>query len=215
MANVKGPIEGVVTNPTYVDVTIAPGGKYTHPLPKEHSAFVYVFEGEGVFGPASNPSTISTSHIGGMLLSSLLNMVNEDLHTTVFSEGDFIEARAAEGATSPFRFLLIAAKPLKEPVCHLPTILKHAHSYIHVFITDCTLWSIRYEHTRGNLPSVQRLSKWQILGEPRPCNLICILVNSYNTTIALYNPSSAEGKGIKGEKIKLGRRGDWGRYFRS
>eukprot|EP00026_Physarum_polycephalum_P013290 Phypoly_transcript_13675.p1 GENE.Phypoly_transcript_13675~~Phypoly_transcript_13675.p1 ORF type:complete len:285 (+),score=30.75 Phypoly_transcript_13675:130-984(+) len=96
--NVTGPVQGVVTNPTYIDVTLAPGGYYTHTLPKEHSAFVYVFDGEGAFGPKDNSSTVSISHIG------------------VFNEGEIIEARAVEGATKPVRFLLVAAKPLKEPI---------------------------------------------------------------------------------------------------
>lgn len=110
-----GPVVGVVTNPTYIDVTISPSGKYTHPLPKEHSAFVYVFEGEGLFGPSTKTQKISTGHIGGMCTCPLTLLLV--LTGIVFGEGDFIEAKAIEGTTSPFRFLLVAAKPLKEPVC--------------------------------------------------------------------------------------------------
>lgn len=65
MENVTGPVQGVATNPTYIDVTLAPGGHYIHTLPKEHSAFVYVIDGEGVFGPTDNSTTIAISNIGG------------------------------------------------------------------------------------------------------------------------------------------------------
>ncbi len=61
-----GPVSGVVTDPTYIDVTLPPSTSYTHTLPSDHSAFVYVFEGEGEFGPADNRQKIPLGHLGGM-----------------------------------------------------------------------------------------------------------------------------------------------------
>jgi len=116
--NVTGPVKGVVTNPTYIDVTIAPGGHYAHSLPKAHSAFVYVFDGEGVFGPKENATTIGISQIG------------------VFNEGDIIEARASEGATKPFRFLLVAAQPLKEPIARRGPFVMNTREELMQAFTD-------------------------------------------------------------------------------
>jgi len=117
VANVQGPITGVVTNPTYIDVSVPPSGHYTHTLPQEHSAFVYVFEGEGQFGPPGNQSTIPAGHIG------------------VFSAGDLIESRALEGTTKSFRFLLVAAKPLKEPIARRgPFVMNTKEELMQAFI---------------------------------------------------------------------------------
>lgn len=115
VGGVTGPVQGVVTNPTYLDVTIPASGSYTHTLPKEHNAFVYVFEGEGEFG--SSRKSIPTGSIG------------------VFGEGDHIEAHAKEGATSPFRFLLIAALPLKEPIArHGPFVMNTKQEIMQAFM---------------------------------------------------------------------------------
>src|ERR1044071_5734650 len=48
---VVGPIGGIAAEPTYLDVSIGAGGSFTLPIPRGHSAFAYVFEGEGKFGP--------------------------------------------------------------------------------------------------------------------------------------------------------------------
>jgi hypothetical protein len=98
VGEVHGPVKGVVTNPTYIDVTLPPNTHYIHTLPVGHSAFVYVFEGSCTFGPSHNSSVVNIGHIG------------------VFSTGDQIEARATEGATTVGRFILIAAQPLNEPI---------------------------------------------------------------------------------------------------
>ena len=44
---VVGPISGIAAEPTYLDVAVAPHGSFSLPIPRGHSAFAYVFEGEG------------------------------------------------------------------------------------------------------------------------------------------------------------------------
>ncbi|MGH8276689.1 MAG: pirin family protein, partial [Steroidobacteraceae bacterium] len=45
VAGVAGPILQPATDPTYVDLAIEPGAKFVQPLPADHAAFLYVFEG--------------------------------------------------------------------------------------------------------------------------------------------------------------------------
>ena len=47
---VAGPVRDIAAEPTYLDVSLAPGATFTQPVPRGQAAFVYVFEGSGVFG---------------------------------------------------------------------------------------------------------------------------------------------------------------------
>ena len=90
---VVGPISGIAAEPTYLDVVIAPHGSFSLPIPRGHSAFAYVFEGEGRFGPEDRTVTA--------------------LRLVVWDDGDGIQARAEEDAV---RFLLVSGKSLDEPI---------------------------------------------------------------------------------------------------
>jgi quercetin 2,3-dioxygenase len=90
---VVGPISGIAAEPTYLDVVIAPHGSFSLPIPRGHSAFAYVFDGEGRFGPEDR--TVTAPRL------------------VVWDDGDGIQARAEEDAV---RFLLVSGKPLDEPI---------------------------------------------------------------------------------------------------
>jgi len=91
----RGPVEGIATEPVYLDVGMSPGSVVELPLTVGHSAFAYVYEGRVAFGPASRAQEVG----GGQL--------------AVLSDGDALRAATAEG---PARFLLLAAHPLREPI---------------------------------------------------------------------------------------------------
>ena len=91
---VEGPVREVVTNPLYLDVRLAPGAEVEQPVPSDHAGFLYVFEGEAEVG--GDPGTRVPR---GTL--------------AVLGDGDDVAVRAcADGA----RFLLVAARPLNEPI---------------------------------------------------------------------------------------------------
>src|SRR5579871_1577371 len=46
VGSVMGPIIQPATDPTYLDLEIAPGALFEHELPVGHAAFLYVYEGE-------------------------------------------------------------------------------------------------------------------------------------------------------------------------
>jgi redox-sensitive bicupin YhaK (pirin superfamily) len=102
---VRGPVEDIATQPLYLDVSLAPGAHLEHPIPPGHSAFAYVFDGEGEFGAADGSP-------GRKLAAGSL---------AVLAEGDAVSVVAAG---SPARFLLLAAQPLREPVArHGPFVM--------------------------------------------------------------------------------------------
>jgi len=90
---VVGPISGIAAEPTYLDVVIAPHGSFSLPIPRGHSAFAYIFEGEGKFGPEKR--SVTTPRL------------------VVWDDGDSVEVRTEESAV---RFLLVSGKPLNEPI---------------------------------------------------------------------------------------------------
>ena len=87
---VKGPIEQPATDPTYLDVGLTAGTAYTHALPEQHAAFLYVFEGAVRIG--------SNAIKAGEMV--------------VLSEGSEVHLSADEDS----RAILVAGRPLKEPV---------------------------------------------------------------------------------------------------
>jgi hypothetical protein len=96
---VTGPIGGIAAEPTYLDVSLASGGAFVQPIPRGHSAFGYVFEGEARFGE---------------------NLVAAP-KLVVWGDGDNVEVSAEK---NPARFLLVSGKPLKEPIArHGPFVM--------------------------------------------------------------------------------------------
>jgi redox-sensitive bicupin YhaK (pirin superfamily) len=88
---VTGPIDGVSTQPLMIDVDLPAGQSFTQALPEGHNAFVYVYEGNLA--------------IAGQLLS---------MHQAgVLSPGAEVDISAPEG---PVKFLMLAGRPLREPV---------------------------------------------------------------------------------------------------
>jgi redox-sensitive bicupin YhaK (pirin superfamily) len=92
----RGPVEGIATQPAYLDVRMAPGAVVALPLTPGHSAFAYVYEGRVTLGPASGAQEVSAGQLATL------------------SDGDTLRAATSSGA--PGRFLLLAARPLREPI---------------------------------------------------------------------------------------------------
>jgi len=100
---VSGPVRGLSTEPIYIDVRLPAGGHFSQALPEGHNAFVYAYEGNLALGPAEDRRMLAAQDAG------------------VLSAGARLEAHASEGAV---RFLLLAARPIGEPVVqHGPFVM--------------------------------------------------------------------------------------------
>ena len=98
---IVGPVEGLAVAPKFVDVTLPPGSTFRELVPRGHTAFAYLDQGEARFGPEQK----------GVRAPALI----------VFGEGDVVEASAGPGGG---RFLLAAARPLGEPIArHGPFVM--------------------------------------------------------------------------------------------
>ncbi len=94
IGGVSGPVTDIMQHPLYLDVSMKSKSVFTLQIAPNHTAFAYVFEGNGDFG-------------GGQGIR-----VNSG-ELALFSEG--LHARVASGEHD-LRFLLIAGEPVREPV---------------------------------------------------------------------------------------------------
>lgn len=90
-AEVEGPVTGIAAEPLYMDVAVDGGDVFTHSIPKGHNAFIYVFKGGGEFCGTTSEAT----------------------RLLVLGDGEGINVKGGLFGT---RFLLVAGKPLGEPI---------------------------------------------------------------------------------------------------
>jgi redox-sensitive bicupin YhaK (pirin superfamily) len=107
----KGPVDGIATDPIYVDVSVPPGKKKSLPVDTRHHAFAYVFGGEGKFCNASGPLAVPTEGVGWADVTPPAEADNRSL--VLFDGGDEVTVQAGQDG---IRFLLCSGKPLEEPV---------------------------------------------------------------------------------------------------
>ncbi|SRR6266536_1597390 len=91
----SGPVRGIVTEPLYLDVTVPARNRFEHAVPAGYNVLLYVFEGEGDVGPDGGRRRLRAGRLG------------------VLGAGDSVLAEAGEAG---MRFLLIAARPIGEPI---------------------------------------------------------------------------------------------------
>ena len=114
--SIDGPMQGLSTEPLYFDVTLPAGGEFAHPVKAGHNAFLYVYEGSVDVGPAGSAKALK-NHSAGVLAAG----------------DDRIEVRAGtEGA----RFILLAGRPLNEPVVQYGPFVMNTREEIEQAIRD-------------------------------------------------------------------------------
>lgn len=95
-AATRGPVSQPLTDPLYLDVTLEAGADFSEPVTSGHNAFVYVINGELRLDAADGDAA---------------RIARDQL--AVLGPGDTLAVSAGDSVT---RFLLIAGKPLGEPV---------------------------------------------------------------------------------------------------
>ncbi len=107
----KGPVEGIATDPTYIDVSVPPGKRKTLPVATTSQAFAYVFSGGGTFRNSSGPRAVPTERLDRPDEITLTKAGNRSL--VLFDSGDEVTVQAGDEG---MRFLLVSGRPLQEPV---------------------------------------------------------------------------------------------------
>jgi quercetin 2,3-dioxygenase len=112
----KGPIDGIATEPTLLDLALPAGARLSLPLPRGHNVFLYAFEGEAAVGEAA------TSLARGSI--------------AVLGEGDGVTVAAPRGAA---RVLLAAGRPLNEPVARYGPFVMNSEDQLRQAVVDFQL----------------------------------------------------------------------------
>ncbi|KAK4108736.1 pirin-like protein [Canariomyces notabilis] len=118
-----------------LDVEVKPGGRIEQPVPKGWNAFVYILEGEVVFGKEG--------------AGEGERMVKE-FHNVVFgSEGDVVYARVDEKAEKGARFVLVAGTPLDQKVVQYGPFVLTSQEEVYQAFMDYQSHSNGFERAKG------------------------------------------------------------------
>jgi len=130
-AGTKGPVGDVVIEPLYMDVTIPAGADLRFPVPKGHTVMAYVIDGKGQFAPESDPFAFDVEGSSYFDLERDCQIGPKSL--IVFGDGDGL---AITGGDAGVRFLLIAGKPIGEPVAWHGPIVMNTQEELREAISD-------------------------------------------------------------------------------
>jgi len=92
---VRGPVQDVVIDPEYLDVTLPSGTGLSHRVPRGYTAFAYVLQGAARFEPGEQASLIGAERL------------------VIWEDGDELSVVAGDRGT---RFVLVSGQPLGEPI---------------------------------------------------------------------------------------------------
>ncbi|MGA7845662.1 MAG: pirin-like C-terminal cupin domain-containing protein, partial [Thermoplasmata archaeon] len=117
---VEGPVREIPVDPTYLDVTLPAGTEFALPVPSGHTVFAQAIHGAGHFDPR-----VAADREGSGLVPRLSEA--HEGETVLFGEGNRVQIRAGDAG---LRFLLVAGKPLHEPVAWYGPIVMNTQSEI-------------------------------------------------------------------------------------
>ena len=108
-----GPVQGASTEPLYVDLRLPPGVRVSIPLPSDHNAFVYAYEGTASVG--DDGRTLPLRAAGLLTLGEAVDITAHD-----------------QGA----QLLLIAGRPIGEPIVQYGPFVMNTREEIEQAIAD-------------------------------------------------------------------------------
>jgi hypothetical protein len=117
VGNVAGAVDTGATEPTYLDVHLPPRGTFVQPVAQGHNAFVYVYDGAATIGDGGDGQTLRRSEIG------------------ILGKGEAITVTAGE---APTRLLIVAGKPLGEPIARHGPFVMNTMAEIRQAVEDFT-----------------------------------------------------------------------------
>jgi quercetin 2,3-dioxygenase len=116
---IRGPVNGggakLSTDPLYLDVRLLAGAEFSAPVAAGHNAFVYTYEGSAQIGTAGAAKPLPHRAAG------------------ILSDGDSVRVQAGAAGV---RFLLLAARPLREPVVQYGPFVMNTREEIEQALAD-------------------------------------------------------------------------------
>ena len=112
---IRGPIQAISTQALILDVRLPAGGQFQDVIPAEQNAFVYSYEGRILIGLKNQQRALEPQSAG------------------MLSAGDEIHIQAGD---QPVAFLLLAARPLREPIAQYGPFVMNTREEIEQAMAD-------------------------------------------------------------------------------
>ncbi|KAG5138454.1 hypothetical protein JHK82_023185 [Glycine max] len=111
----------------FLDFSLKPGGHLQQPIPNSWNAFVYILEGEGIFG-------------------NMISQPSNSHHILLLGPGDGLEAW--NKSSKLLRFILVGAEPLGEPLVQFGPFVMNSQEEIDQTIDDFENFANGFEKAR-------------------------------------------------------------------
>jgi quercetin 2,3-dioxygenase len=114
-----GPVQDVVIDPEYLDVSVPPGAEFSHPTRPGHTVFAYLIEGQACFCNQKDPFAYDVQGSNYFDYQRHPFLGSDSL--VLFGDGEQVTVTADDQGA---RFLLVAGRPLRESVAwHGPIVM--------------------------------------------------------------------------------------------
>ena len=123
----KGPIQGVVIDPEYLDVTVPAESEFVRETKPGHTVLAYVIEGRAVFCKEKDPFSYEVE--GENYFDMETSPFVDDGSLVLFGDGEQVTVSTDD---LPVRFLFVTGKPLREPVAWYGPIVMNTQEELRV-----------------------------------------------------------------------------------
>lgn len=131
LSGTKGPVQDVVIDPEYLDVTLPANSEFRHPTKQGHTVFAYIIGGQGYFCKEKNPFTYEAE--GRNYFDIQRDPFIADETIVLFDDGAEIAVFTEKQGV---RFLLISGQPLNEPIAWYGPIVMNTHAELRLALEE-------------------------------------------------------------------------------
>ncbi len=124
---VEGPVQDIVTEPEYLDVTVPAGVTFTHPVKRGQKCFAYVIEGEGYLDQSRD--AYSHEAVGVNYFDLKRSCICENETIILYGEGDEVSVTSEKNG---IRFLLVSGRPIGESIAWYGPIVMNSQEELRV-----------------------------------------------------------------------------------
>ncbi len=131
VAGVRGPVENIVIDPQFLDITVPAKTRFIFPTSPSYTVFAYVTHGKGAFCEESDPFAYQSEGSNYFDMGHERWLGNRTL--ILFEDGEGIQVITQD---DPVRFLLISGRPLKEPIAWYGPIVMNTEQELRQAFND-------------------------------------------------------------------------------
>jgi redox-sensitive bicupin YhaK (pirin superfamily) len=126
-AGARGPVRDIITDPGYLDVSVAGSKTYEHVVSPGYTVLAYVIGGKGYFGPERDPYEYDIEGANWFDMERDCLVGPETL--VVYGDGDGLSITSDD---SGVRFLLLSGRPIGEPVAWYGPIVMNTREELRI-----------------------------------------------------------------------------------